>query len=723
MPRRIGLALGAALALPAAFAGSASATISSSFSAGALTVTSNAGDSMDFACISTKVRVNFTAVTGDPNCNAVTSLTVNGGPQANGILLQGVDVNFPSITSITVNGNDGADSITGGPKAETIDGGPGADFVDAGSGNDTVRTNDVGGGDDLGGGTGTTDTIVIFGGAADGVVVGASEISMNGTPFLHSSFDRGQFDTPAGEPQIDLTSAPWPSTVNGNTGNETVWTSAFNDTLILGGQGIRDIAGAKVDGPNISITATGITGTGVGTDTWTGVEQATLLSPSAMGTPGAPVVNSTWNATLSSWPVVMQGGSGNDTFLGGSFIDTLGILPANPGDPEETGDDIFNGGGGADTIRPGPGTDTIRKTGVVTATATLTALTADGESDNYPASGLEAIDLTGTAAANTFTATTFAGRVIFNGLGGADQLTGAGGDDRLTGGGGTDTATGGNGTDTVAAAATPSANLTVTPTQLTDGANSVGMTSIERVEVAGSSGGDTMDASTFAGTVLFNGSGGADTLTGGLGADTLLGGAGIDTLNAQADNLADASLDCGSEADTANLDAADPAPADCETVNRPSTGPDPDPDPDPGDPGGGTPGGGSPGGGSPGDGQPLGDTLAPNITVTAGRVDPRGRFVLRFACPAGETSCTGAFQLFARDAKGKRVRIGRGQFVVEGGKVVAKRVRLNSAGRRLFRGKKRLRATLVITARDAAGNAATPGSRGLTLKPKPRRRR
>jgi Ca2+-binding RTX toxin-like protein len=709
MPARVGLALGATVALLAALSGTASAAISSSFDAGtgALTVSSDAGDSMEFACLSSKVRVNGVAVSGDPNCSAVNSLTVNGGPQGNSIDLQGANSsNYPNATPIVVNGNDGGDFVAGSNQAETIDGGPGGDILDGAGGSDILQTNDEGGPDDLSGGGTGTDTILVYGSAAQTIVAGPSEIGTNGNPITFSGFEQAQFNTPIGEPSIDLTNAPWPSTVNGNTGNETVWTSPFNDVLNLGGQGIADIAGAKVDGPNIFITAGGISGNGVGNDTWNSVERATLLSPSAIGLPGSPAVNSTWDATAANRPVLMQGGSGNDTLLGGSFADTLG-MPANPGGPEETGDDIFNGGGGTDTIQPGPGTDTIRKSGVVNATATATSLSADGESDNYSAGGLEAIDLTGTGAANIFNASSFTGRAIFDGGAGADQLTGGTGDDRLTGGGGGDTATGGNGNDTVTAVATLAANLTVTPTQVTDGPNSVAMTSIERVEVTGSSDGDSMDASTFAGTVLFDGAGGNDTLTGGLAADTLLGGAGGDTLNAQGDNSADAMIGCGADIDTANVDTADPTPVDCETVKAPS-------------PGSGEPGGQQPGPGS-GNSVPL-DVLAPTIGVKAGRVDRRGRFVLRLSCPAAETACTGGFQIFARTAKGKRVRVGRGQFSARGGQVVAAKVRLNAAGRRLFRGKKRLRVTLAMTARDAVGNAAK-SSRPLTLKPKPGTRR
>jgi hypothetical protein len=94
--------------------------------------------------------------------------------------------------------------------------------------------------------------------------------------------------------------------------------------------------------------------------------------------------------------------------------------------------------------------------------------------------------------------------------------------------------------------------------------------------------------------------------------------------------------------------------------------------------------------------------------------------VLRFTCPADEIGCNGEFTLFARNARGKRVRIGRGQFVAQGGQVVARKMRLNAAGRRLFRGKKRMAVTLAMTARDTAANAAK-SSRRITLRPKPRR--
>ena len=558
-----------------AFAGPASATISSTFDTptGALAVSSNAGDSMEFACLSGTARVNGAAVSGNPSCSAVNSLVVNGGPQANGIILIGVDAaNFPNATPITVNGNGDGDNITGGNQAETIDGGAGADSVFGGSGGDTLRTNDESGPDTLEGELGT-DRIVIFGSAAQIVAVGPTEISISGSPSVvtFASIEEGQFDMPAGEPSVDLTNAPFPSTVNGGPGNDTVWTSPFNDILSLGTHGIADIAGAKVDGPNISINAGGISGDGVGNDTWSGVERASLISPSALGIPGAPVVNSNWDGTLANRPVEMQGGSGNDSFFGSTFPDTLG-MPANPGGPEETGDDVFNGAGGADTIRPGPGTDTIRKFGVDTATATATVLTADAETDNYSAGGLEVIDLTGTGGADNLNASAFTGRVMFDGGAGPDQLTGSPGDDRLRGGGGSDSVAGGNGSDTAAAAATPAANVTVTPAQITDGPNTVAMTSMERVEVTGSSGPDFMDASTFSGTVLFDGAGGNDSLTGGLGPDTLLGGVGLDTLNAQGDNAADTTINCGAENDVANVDLADPATVDCETVNKPNQG-------------------------------------------------------------------------------------------------------------------------------------------------------
>jgi hypothetical protein len=115
------------------------------------------------------------------------------------------------------------------------------------------------------------------------------------------------------------------------------------------------------------------------------------------------------------------------------------------------------------------------------------------------------------------------------------------------------------------------------------------------------------------------------------------------------------------------------------------------------------------------------DSRAPALKISAGRVDSRGRVLLRFTCPADETSCTGTFQVRAKRGK-KTITVGRGKFKVAGGKVVGVRIRLNAAGRKLLRQRGRLPVTLAGSATDAAGNAAALNKR-LTLRAAPRKRR
>ena len=714
-----------ALAILAVAAPGASAAVTSSFSSGTLTVSSDsAGDNITITCGSA-AQVNNVNVAGS-TCATVTTMTINGNGGADTIDLQSVSGTFPNANTITINGGTGTDFLIGSQRADTMNGNGDADTVYGNGGADTITTSDTVGDTDFDGGTGT-DRIVVSGGLSDGVVVGPSSITTYSATIPHTGFEAATFNPPIGEPQLDLSTAPWPVTVNGNTGNETVVTGPFNDILNLGTQGIADVVIAKADGPNITIFAGGLNSSpgSVGNDTWLGVERAELISPSALGVPGAPVVNSVWDATAAGRPVVMRGGTGNDTMLGGSSGDTLGSASASP--DEESGNDTFDGGPGSDTIRPGPGTDTLRKNAVSTnATATAASLTSDGETDNYSAGGLEIVSLTGNNNANILNASAFGGRAVLSGAGGNDTLTGSAQDDRLTGGLGDDSFNGGGGTDTLAesAGSGPSA-AQLTPTQLVSVTfgGTEDINSIERAELTGNSDTDTFDASTFPGPVTLFGFDGADTLTGGLARDVLIGGAGTDTLNAQ-DGAVDMILDCGSEADIGNFDFVDGTGIGCETLNVTGT-PDPDPDPDPdSDP---APGTGTnsatalTGGTTVNAGPTVTDSRAPALAITAGRVDRRGRVPVRFACPADETSCAGTFQLRTKRGK-KTITVGRGKFSAPGGEIVPVRTRLNAAARKLLRQRGRIKLTVVGSAADAAGNA-TRLNKSLTVKPAPRRRR
>jgi Ca2+-binding RTX toxin-like protein len=677
----ISLALAvAALALPPV----ADATVTSSFSSGALTVSSNADDAITIACLNNNVVVNSVEMSGPVLCASVTSVAVTGGPQANiPIDLNNVRANtFPFVSSASVNAGDGNDTIIGTEFNDEIVGGNGQDTLVGSDGNDHFTEADEGSTELFNGGNGT-DTIT-FGGTANGIITSTptSIDNLNGANSV-LEIEGATFNAPFQENSFDLTNAPFPSIVNGNGSNDVFYSSAFNDTFNGGGQGIADVFGAKTDSANIQISsgaggAATMTGTTIGTDTMTNVERAQVLSPSVLG-PSSVVANSTWDASTFVGPVDFEGGTGNDTLMGGSAGDTLGAPGVNMVGSLEEGDDTLVGNGGGDTLRGGPGTDTARQTGVAAATVGASSMNANG-TDTF--NSIDVVSLSGTGGPDTMAATAFGGRVIFEGFGASDTLTGSGQDDEISGGDGADSLTGGGGIDTLRETAFAPTSATLTDTSLSGfgGAPTDTLAGFERAILNGSPGADSFDASAFTGPVTLAGGDGGDTLTGGAAADSLLGGAGADTLKAK-DGGADALIDCGADDDSAETDDTDPSPVGCETVNGVRLGP-PDNPPD----------------------EPL-DTTAPVMKVSIGRVNRRGRLALRLTCPADEQSCTG--NLVLRLAGRKRTRLGSAQFTVAGGKVVALKVKLTRKGRALLRRKHRLRAVLTLTATDAANNTQT----------------
>ena len=537
------------------------------------------------------------------------------------------------------------------------------------------------------------DTIT-FSGTSNGIVT-ATPTSINNLDGSNpvAEIEGAVFNAPFQENTFDLTDAPFPSTVNGNGSNDVFYSSAFNDTFNGGGQGLFDIVGAKTDSASIVLTNTSMSGAGIGTDTITGAERAQILSPSVLGTSMA-VVNSTWDASAFTGPVDLEGGTGNDTLIGGSASDTLGAPVMNPTGSVEEGDDTLIGNGSGDTLRGGPGTDTARATGVTSGVVNASNMNANGI-DSF--NSIEVASLTGTAGADTMNGSAFGGRVIFDGAAGNDMLTGSGQNDEITGGADNDTMNAGGGIDRLIETAVAATSATLTDTALSGfgGAPNETISGFELATLNGSADADTFDASGFSGAVTLVGADGGDTLTGGSGADSFSGGAGDDTLNAL-DSVADASIDCGADNDSAQTDPVDPTALGCETVN--------------GQPTGGGPGTGP--GTGPGGGETL-DTTAPLIGVSAGRVNRRGRLPLRFTCPATEQSCSGTFVL---RLAGKKTKLGSGRFTVRGGEVVLVKMKLTRRGRALLRKRGRLRATLRLTVTDAAGNRGSL-RKSLRLRP------
>jgi cyclophilin family peptidyl-prolyl cis-trans isomerase len=189
--------------------------------------------------------------------------------------------------------------------------------------------------------------------------------------------------------------------------------------------------------------------------------------------------NDSLDASAMTDPVTVTGGSGDDSLTGGSGDDVLN---------GQAGDDVVRGGAGDDALLGGSGRDLL-----------------DGGDGND--------------------------RLRAQGYSG-DTLVGSSGSDLLSGGDGTDRVTVQGDTD-----------ITLEDAQLTVGSDSHQLVDIERAQLAGGAGSNTIDAAGFSGNT---------TLSGGLGADTLTGSSGIATLQELLDEdltLTDGLL-VGTETDT-----------------------------------------------------------------------------------------------------------------------------------------------------------------------------
>jgi Ca2+-binding RTX toxin-like protein len=197
---------------------------------------------------------------------------------------------------------------------------------------------------------------------------------------------------------------------------------------------------------------------------------------------------------------------GPDRFTGSPGADEL---------PTYGGNDTIDGGAGNDTMEGGNGNDLyyvrdpgdrIVETasssaggGIDTAQSYLASYTLPGNVENGRIMTSTAAKLAGNSLANLLT----------GGIG-ADTLVGGAGNDKLNGGEGSDTA------DYSGATAAVKLNLSLTGAQVTGGAGTDTLASIENLVGSG-----------FADQ--FVGNGGDDTLDGGAGNDTLIGGNGNDT--------------------------------------------------------------------------------------------------------------------------------------------------------------------------------------------------
>ena len=423
-----------------------------------------------------------------------------------------------------LSGEAGNDTLVVGSGGDTVDGGDGTDTVEAagdvdftltnssltGLGADTLTNIEVanlsgGTGDNMFNVSGFSGSTVIFGnGGNDTIIVGSGDDTIDGGDGVDTvmatgdvdfiltdtlltglgndslaNFEQANLSGGSGDNTIDASDFIGDATLFGGSGNDTLIVGSGND-FVDGGNDIDTVvATADVD---FVITDSQLNGLGI--DSLANIEQATLT-----------------------------GGDGNNSISSVQFTGSVNLSGG-------IGDDRFVIGSGNDTLDGGDGIDTVVAIANTNFTLTDSELTGLG-SDTL--ANIEQAEITGGVGDNTLDASGFTGAATFS----ADA-----GNDTFIVGSGNDTFDGGDGTDTIVA--TEDVDFILTDSQLT-GLGTDTLTNIERANITGGAGDNTMDAAGFSGIATLSGEAGNDTLLGGSNNDILDGGEGLDTVAATGD--------------------------------------------------------------------------------------------------------------------------------------------------------------------------------------------
>ncbi len=333
-------------------------SVNALFVAGELTVLSNADDSILIHEDPSNTGQVELVVNGSPfaalppvNADAVTSIVVSGGDQANAIDLTAVLASvFSQSPTIRIEGNNGADTIDGSVDLpNNISGGDGKDSLTGGTANDTIDGGN--GGDSIAGGTGNDELTGEDGADSIDGDAGLDTIDGgNGNDTINGGDDNDVIN--GGDDADTLGGDGGDDVVNGESGTDSVRGGDGNDTLFGGSENdamFGDDGDDTLDGNGGDDTAQG----GAGVDVVMGGSGDDLL----FGNDGNDVVNGNMgNDTL-------DGDNGNDTLLGGGGNDSL--LGDNGDDVGKghSGNDTLDGGGGEDFLDGGTGNDLVRSGG------------------------------------------------------------------------------------------------------------------------------------------------------------------------------------------------------------------------------------------------------------------------------------------------------------------------------------------------------------------------
>jgi Ca2+-binding RTX toxin-like protein len=470
-------------------------------------------------------------------------------------------------------GEDGDDTLVGGPGNDQLLGLEGADSLSAGGGDDQM--NGGPGPDALGGGGGrdlarysdraAAVTVTIDGTADDGNVE-------DGPPFARDNVATDVEDIQGGVGDDTLSGNGGANRLYGFAGSDML-DGGPGDDVLLGDQTLPDegfpgpigadtmIGGSGIDlvdygdhGP-VTVDLDGVAddgGPGEGDNAGTDVENI-------VGSAEADVLSGNDAAN------VLKGGGGDDELSGFAGDDVLDGGPGVICFPSCTDADVLRGGTGFDTADYGS-----HSAGVDAD------LDNEVEDDGEPGEGDTLEDFEGLSGG--------AGADLLIGDGQENVLSGGPGGDVLDGSLGADVLAGGPGFDAVDYSRRTAAVTVAFDAVASDGEAGEGdLVSTDMEDAYGGSGNDTLTGNQV--DNLLAGGPGSDLIAGGAGNDFLLGEAGGDRLDGGADeDFYDAGADnddvqsrdgvaeevqCGDGTDSAVADGADET-SDCEQVAKPA---------------------------------------------------------------------------------------------------------------------------------------------------------
>ena len=425
--------------------------------------------------------------------------TLYGG--AGSVLDGGADndiLNSASGTSeagTSMRGGAGDDRLIGYYGADTMDGGLGSDSIDGGQDSDLVLYD-------------AADTTVSGGAGIDTLVLTTGEVVnlANGTDQVAGGGTAIQFE------HVDGSAAISALVLSGNGVDNRLIGGAAGDSLNgLGGADILDGRGGNdtlvgSDGSDIYFvdSAADVTIESSANAVTGGIDE--VVSTAAAYVLGANIENLRLAGT---GPQAATGNAGVNTIWAGA------------------GDNVIDGGGGADTV------SYLGATGGITLSLALASAQATGGSGTDTLLAIE--NASGSQYADALTGTDTANRLLGNasadtlvGLGGIDTLDGGEGDDLLAGNAGDDYLVGGGGNDTASYAAALGAVMVSLAAPASQDTGSDGLDTLVGIEnLIGGQYSDTLTGDGAANRL--DGGAGNDTLDGGAGADTVVGGTGDDT--------------------------------------------------------------------------------------------------------------------------------------------------------------------------------------------------